>query len=189
MKREENNYQQYLQILKEELIPAMGCTESIAIAYGAARDRELLGQLPKKIVVDASGNLIKNVKSVVVPNTGGLKGIEAAATAGAVAGRAERELEVIAAVTEQQQRKLAVYLQENTVEVRFLDSEYPFDLIITVEADGHTAKVRIAQYHTNIVLEEKDGQVVLQDGQSVQGRRRNRQQGRGEYDYQRGTPG
>ena len=72
MKRDDKNYQLYLQILKEELIPAMGCTEPIAIAYGAARAAEVLGQQPEKILVDASGNLIKNVKSVIVPNTGGL---------------------------------------------------------------------------------------------------------------------
>ena len=82
MKREDKMYQQYLQILHEELIPAMGCTEPIAIAYGAAKAREILGTEPEKIVVDASGNLIKNVKSVVVPNTGGLKGIEVAAAVG-----------------------------------------------------------------------------------------------------------
>jgi len=161
MKREDKNYQLYLQILKEELIPAMGCTEPIAIAYGAARARQLLGAVPEKITVDASGNLIKNVKSVVVPNTGGLKGIEAAAAVGALAGCAEKELEVISQVTGEQQKELAEYLKSNEVEVRFLDSENPFDLIITVEADGHEAKVRIAQYHTNIVLEEKDGQVLF----------------------------
>lgn len=161
MKREDKNYQLYLQILKEELIPAMGCTEPIAIAYGAARARELLGQVPERIVVDASGNLIKNVKSVVVPNTGGLKGIEAAAAAGALAGCAEKELEVIAQVTQEEQKALKEYIKGDPVEVRFLDSENPFDLIITVTAGEHEAKVRITQYHTNIVLEEKDGQVVF----------------------------
>ena len=90
MKRDDKKYQQYLQILHEELIPAMGCTEPIAIAYGAAKAREILGMEPEKILVDASGNLIKNVKSVVVPNTGGLKGIEVAAAVGAVAGKPEK---------------------------------------------------------------------------------------------------
>ena len=108
MKRDDKKYQQYLQILHEELIPAMGCTEPIAIAYGAAKAREILGMEPEKILVDASGNLIKNVKSVVVPNTGGLKGIEVAAAVGAVAGKPEKELEVIAAVTEEQQQQLHI---------------------------------------------------------------------------------
>lgn len=138
----------------------MGCTEPIAIAYGAARARALLGEKPEKILVEASGNLIKNVKSVVVPNTGGLKGIEAAAAAGALAGKPEKELEVIADIAEEQKAELAAFLEQKAVEVRFLDSEYPLDLIVTEEASGHCTKVRIAQYHTNVVLEEADGQVV-----------------------------
>lgn len=160
MDRRDTRYQQYLQILREELIPAMGCTEPIAIAYGAARARALLGEKPEKILVEASGNLIKNVKSVVVPNTGGLKGIEAAAAAGALAGKPEKELEVIADIAEEQKAELAAFLEQKAVEVRFLDSEYPLDLIVTEEASGHCTKVRIAQYHTNVVLEEADGQVV-----------------------------
>lgn len=160
MDRRDTKYQQYLQILREELIPAMGCTEPIAIAYGAARARALLGEKPEKILVEASGNLIKNVKSVVVPNTGGLKGIEAAAAAGALAGKPEKELEVIADIAEEQKVELAAFLEQKAVEVRFLDSEYPLDLIVTEEASGHCTKVRIAQYHTNVVLEEADGQVV-----------------------------
>ncbi|MCI9142772.1 MAG: serine dehydratase subunit alpha family protein [Lachnospiraceae bacterium] len=160
MDRRDTRYQQYLQILREELIPAMGCTEPIAIAYGAARARALLGEKPEKILVEASGNLIKNVKSVVVPNTGGLKGIEAAAAAGALAGKPEKELEVIADIAEEQKVELAAFLEQKAVEVRFLDSEYPLDLIVTEEASGHCTKVRIAQYHTNVVLEEADGQVV-----------------------------
>ena len=161
MKREDKMYQQYLQILHEELIPAMGCTEPIAIAYGAAKAREILGAEPEKIVVDASGNLIKNVKSVVVPNTGGLKGIEVAAAVGAVAGKADKELEVIASVTEEEQQALKSYLDSHEVVVNYLESEFPFDLVISMEAEGHTSKIRIAQYHTNIVLEEKDGEVLF----------------------------
>ena len=96
MKRDSRTYQDYLEILREELVPAAGCTEPVAIAYAAALGREVLGELPERTTVEASGNIIKNVKSVVVPNTGGLKGIEAAAAAGLVAGEAERLLEVIA---------------------------------------------------------------------------------------------
>ncbi len=157
----ERNYQQYVQILREELIPAMGCTEPIAISYGAARGRRLLGCEPEKILVEASGNIIKNVKSVVVPNTGGLKGIEAAAAAGALAGCPEKELEVISEITEEQQREIRDYLEKRPVEVQLLESEYPFDLMITLQGQGHEVKVRIAQYHTNIVYEEKDGNVLL----------------------------
>ena len=100
MKKNDPRYRNFVQILREELVPAMGCTEPIAIAYGAAKAREVLGCLPESIRVEASGNIIKNVKSVVVPNTGGLKGIEAAAAAGAVAGDAGKILEVISQVTE-----------------------------------------------------------------------------------------
>lgn len=161
MEKRDTKYLQYLQILREELIPAMGCTEPIAIAYGAARARVLLGEKPERILVEASGNLIKNVKSVVVPNTGGLKGIEAAAAAGALAGKPEKELEVIADITEEQKAELALFLGRKAVEVRFLDSKFPLDLIITAEGSGHSTRVRIAQYHTNVVLEETDGQVTF----------------------------
>ena len=88
MEKSNAKYGAYIRILEEELVPAMGCTEPIAIAYGAAKAREVLGALPEEVVVEASGNIIKNVKSVVVPNTGGLHGIEAAAAAGVVAGAA-----------------------------------------------------------------------------------------------------
>lgn len=161
MEKQEQKYQQYLQILREELIPAMGCTEPISIAYAGARARELLGEQPTEVLVQASGNLIKNVKSVIVPNTGGLKGIEAAAAAGIVAGRAGQKLEVISAVTPEQQQTIAAYLSANEIKVVHLESDIPFDLILTVRNNGHYAKVRIAQYHTNIVLEEKDGETLL----------------------------
>ena len=91
-------YQEFIQILKEELLPAMGCTEPIAVAYAAAKARETLGALPERVLVEASGNIIKNVKSVVVPNTGGLKGLPAAAAAGVVAGDASAELQVLASL-------------------------------------------------------------------------------------------
>lgn len=101
MLKSDPRYAHFVQILREELVPAMGCTEPIAIAYGAAKARVILGRLPEDVEVMASGNIIKNVKSVLVPNTGGLKGIEAAAAAGIVAGKADRILEVISEVTQQ----------------------------------------------------------------------------------------
>ena len=154
-------YNAYLQILEEELVPAMGCTEPIAIAYGAAKGRELLGVLPDEILVEASGNIIKNVKSVVVPNTGGLHGIEAAAAAGAVAGRPDLLLEVISQVTRPQQEEMRVYLQEHPVRVECLDGDLVFDIQLTLRGGGSVAKVRIANYHTNIVHLERNGQVLL----------------------------
>ena len=102
VQRSDEKYQAYIQILEEELVPAMGCTEPIALAYAAAKAREVLGSIPDKVSIGASGSIIKNVKSVIVPNTNHLKGIPAAAAAGIVAGKAEKELEVIAEVTEEQ---------------------------------------------------------------------------------------
>ena len=154
-------YNAYLQILEEELVPAMGCTEPIAIAYGAAKGRELLGALPDQVVVEASGNIIKNVKSVVVPNTGGLHGIEAAATAGVVAGQPELLLEVISRVTPEQQGEMRTYLKEHPVRVEFLDGDLVFDIQITLTKGERTAKVRIANYHTNIVRMERNGKILL----------------------------
>ena len=100
MQKNDPRYAHLVQILREELVPAMGCTEPISIAYGAAKARAVLGRLPERVEVMASGNIIKNVKSVVVPNTGGLKGIEAAAAAGIVAGKEDKILEVISEVPE-----------------------------------------------------------------------------------------
>ena len=161
MERTSMKYNAYIQILEEELVPAMGCTEPIAIAYGAAKGRELLGALPDHVLVEASGNIIKNVKSVVVPNTGGLHGIEAAAAAGVVAGQAGLLLEVISQVTEAQQEEMRTYLREHPVQVEFLDGNLVFDIRLTLRRGTNVAKVRIANYHTNIVYLERDGVVLL----------------------------
>ena len=102
MKKNDPRYAHLVQILREELVPAMGCTEPISIAYGAAKARSILGCLPERVEVMASGNIIKNVKSVIVPNTGGRKGLRTAVAAGICCGDAKRELEVLAAVTDEQ---------------------------------------------------------------------------------------
>ena len=115
MTKEDIKYQAYIQILKEELIPAMGCTEPIALAYAAAKAREVLGCIPERVHIGASGSIIKNVKSVIVPNTNHLKGIPAAATAGIIAGDASKELEVISDVTEAQTKEMAKYLEETEI--------------------------------------------------------------------------
>ena len=155
MQPTDTRYQNYIQILREELVPAMGCTEPIAIAYGAAKARELLGEMPESVLVEASGNIIKNVKSVVVPNTGGLKGIEAAAAAGIVAGRAEKILEVIAEVTDDQKEEIRSYLDSHEITVRPAESDIVFDIILTLRAGSSCVKLRISDYHTNIVWVEK----------------------------------
>lgn len=164
MERTGIQYSTYVQILKEELVPAMGCTEPIALAYCAAKAREVLGCLPERCVVEASGNIVKNVKSVIVPNTGGLKGIEAAAAAGIAAGDASRILEVIAGVTEEQKAEIKAYLQNAEISVRPLETDEILDMVVTVSGGGSCVKVRIAGYHTNIVLIEKDGEVLYKVG-------------------------
>ena len=162
MKKEDVKYGAYVQILKEELVPAMGCTEPIALAYAAAKAREILGSIPDKVVIEASGSIIKNVKSVIVPNTNHLKGIPAAATAGIIAGRAEKELEVIAQVTESEIEQMKQFLQTADIKVVHADNGITFDIIVSVYKGSSYAKVRIANYHTNIVLIEKDGEVLYE---------------------------
>ncbi|MCB7541043.1 L-serine ammonia-lyase, iron-sulfur-dependent, subunit alpha [Tyzzerella nexilis] len=162
MKKEDVKYGAYVQILKEELVPAMGCTEPIALAYAAAKAREILGSIPDKVVIEASGSIIKNVKSVIVPNTNHLKGIPAAATAGIIAGRAEKELEVIAQVTESEIEQMKQLLQTADIKVVHADNGITFDIIVSVYKGSSYAKVRIANYHTNIVLMEKDGEVIYE---------------------------
>jgi len=164
MERTSIQYQTYVQILKEELVPAMGCTEPIALAYCAAKAKEVLGVLPERCVVEASGSIVKNVKSVIVPNTGGLKGIEAAAAAGVVAGDAGRVLEVIAGVTQEQKIQIKEYMEKTPIQVKPLETDELLDMIVTLYRDGSYAKVRIANYHTNIVLIEKDGEKLYEMG-------------------------
>ena len=161
MEQTNPKYAAYIQILREELVPAMGCTEPISIAYGAARGREILGGIPDQMVVEASGNIIKNVKSVVVPNSDGLRGIEAAAAAGVIAGRADLLLEVISQVTPEQQREIRQYLGSNPVQVLLLDGDLIFDIKLTLHKGDQEVKVRIANYHTNIVYLEHNGEVLL----------------------------
>lgn len=172
MEKSNEKYAAYVQILKEELVPAMGCTEPIALAYAAAKARETLGCLPDKVEIEASGSIIKNVKSVIVPNTNHLKGIPAAATAGIVAGKAEKELEVIAEVSAEEIEQMIEFLQNVPITVEHVDNGVTFDIIVTVKKGDSYAKVRIANYHTNIVLIEKDGEALLSipvEGESEEG--------------------
>ncbi len=154
-------YQQYLSILQEELIPAMGCTEPISLAYAAALARETLGVLPQSVELRVSPNIIKNVKSVIVPHTGNLRGIEAAAAAGIIAGDANSKLEVLSRVTAEQIRDIARYLSQTPISVTPSDSGLVFDIQIKVKGASHRALVRIAGGHTHIVRVEKDDQVLL----------------------------
>lgn len=162
MTRDDRTYGQYIEILREELIPAMGCTEPIAIAYAAAKARAVLGALPDRIKVEVSGNIIKNVKSVVVPHTGGLRGIQAATAAGAAAGDESAELEVLSAVTEEGIGRIKDYLESTPIEVVYADTPHIFDIMITACSGTDSAYVRIADYHTNLVSVIKNGEVLLE---------------------------
>lgn len=161
---EEKNYQLYIQILKEELVPAMGCTEPIALAYCASKCRDVLDDEIIKANVQVSGNIIKNVKSVVVPNTGGLKGIASSVAAGVVAGITENVLEVIANVTADQKQEMAKWLQQTPIDISPLESECALDICVELIGKHHQAKVRIAGFHTNIVYIEKDDEVLFEMG-------------------------
>lgn len=162
MQVNDNTYRAYLEILRRELVPAMGCTEPISLAYAAAKARETLGAVPDRVVAEVSGNLIKNTKSVVVPNTNGLFGIEAAVAAGIAAGDASRELEVISSVTPEQKEAIAAFLVRDIIEVCAAESGLVFDLFIHVYSGASSASVRIVGSHSNIVYIEKDGQALLE---------------------------
>ena len=154
-------YKQFIAILEEELRPAMGCTEPIALAYAGAKAREILGAMPTRIDVLASGNIIKNVKSVVVPNTGGLRGIAAAVCAGVVAGDAEKQLEVISQVSRAQQAQLKTYMTQTEVNIDAATSNLVFDIDLTLFAGEDQARVRIVNHHTNIVHISRNGEALV----------------------------
>ena len=161
MDKNDSRYSAYIQILKEELLPAMGCTEPIAIAYAAAKAAAVLGTTPEHLLVEVSGNIIKNVKSVVVPHTGGLRGIPAAAAAGAAAGDADAELEVISNVTPEQIEEIGEFLKKAPIEVKHVNNGHIFDIAVTAYAGKDSACVRIVDYHTNIVLVKRNDDILF----------------------------
>ena len=155
-------YDSYLDILREELIPAMGCTEPIAVAYAAAIARDTLGCMPDSTELIVSGNIVKNVKSVVVPNTGGRKGLRTAVAAGLCFGKAEKELEVIADATEQDLAELDAYLRTADITLKEADSNQPFDLAVLLHKGSDSAYVHIVSHHTNVVCIRKNDTVILE---------------------------
>lgn len=155
-------YNTYVHILEEELIPAMGCTEPIAIAYAASIARAALGMLPEHVEIHVSGNIIKNVKSVIVPHTGGLHGIEAAVAAGLVAGDQQRELEVIADVTEEQIKQIKAYLEQTEITVAQAETERVFEIDLRAEKDGQRVQVKIVDGHTNVVLVRRNEEILYE---------------------------
>lgn len=140
----------------------MGCTEPIAIAYAASIARAALGMLPEHVEIHVSGNIIKNVKSVIVPHTGGLHGIEAAVAAGLVAGDQQRELEVIADVTEEQIKQIKAYLEQTEITVAQAETERVFEIDLRAEKDGRRVQVKIVDGHTNVVLVRRNEEILYE---------------------------
>ena len=155
-------YKTYLDILHSELVPAMGCTEPIAIALTAATAKKYLAGEVKSVTVCVSGNIIKNVKSVMVPNTGGLRGIKAATAAGIACGKAENELEVLAGIGEDDKRRISEFLESTEITVSEAQTEYVLDIGITLVGEGHTVYARTAQHHLGLCLVEVDGERVFE---------------------------
>lgn len=151
----------FLAILKEELIPAMGCTEPIALAYAAARAREVLGAVPQKIVAHCSGNIVKNVRCVLIPNSGGMAGIPAAVTLGAIGGDAGRRMEVLESVTDAQRSATAAFIEQGNCTVTYLDSEIPLHFIIEASCGQDNVQVEVRHSHTNIVSIIKNGSTIF----------------------------
>ncbi|MCM1307299.1 MAG: L-serine ammonia-lyase, iron-sulfur-dependent, subunit alpha [Butyrivibrio sp.] len=161
MKREDEEYKRYIKILERELVPAMGCTEPIAIAYAAAYAKKLLDGEVSKVKIYASGNVIKNVKSVTVPNTGGQKGIAAAAAIGIADGNPELKLEVISSVTQSGIKEMERLLSEVPFELYRIQGDCALDLAVELLSESGRSKVRIRNTHENVVLAEKNGECIL----------------------------
>ena len=152
----------FCTILREELQLATGCTEPIAVAYCAARLRQVLGERPRRILAEVSGNILKNVKSVVVPNTGGRRGLPAAIAVGVVAGDPEARLQVIAHVTEEDTAAIQAYLDSTDIRIDCPPTSRMLDIRLTGWAGDHKAVVHVANNHTNIIYVERDGEVLLE---------------------------
>ncbi len=167
MQQDDACYQKYLAVLKEELVPAMGCTEPVAIAYCAALARRTLGEAPSRVEARLSGNIIKNVKSVTVPGTGGMKGIAAAVAAGVVAGVPEKQLEVIAGLDDAQREAIRVFLETVPVRIEASATERSLEVTVTVRSGDSWASAFVADKHTHLVRLVKDGEVLYQEAEEA----------------------
>ncbi|QTL97431.1 serine dehydratase subunit alpha family protein [Iocasia frigidifontis] len=161
MSLKEREIGDYINILKEELIPALGCTEPIAIAYAAAKAREVLNQEPIEVEVKCSGNIFKNVKGVIVPNSGNLKGIKAAAVIGVIGGKAEKKLEVLSNVAEEDIKETKRLLKTNYCSVKLLKSKADLHIIVSVRSKTDTALVELIETHTNIIKIKNNGKIIF----------------------------
>ena len=154
-------YQNHLEILKEELLVALGCTEPIAIAYAGAKARQLLGEMPDRCVVKCSGNIIKNVKGVIVPNSGGMRGMDVAATLGIVGGDPERELAVLETVTPEDIQTTQKLVRQGFCTCELVEGVDNLYIVVELEGGGHTAEIEIQEHHNNITYMKRDGEVLL----------------------------
>ena len=154
-------YQNHLEILKEELLVALGCTEPIAIAYAGAKARQLLGEMPEGCVVKCSGNIIKNVKGVIVPNSGGMRGMDVAATLGIVGGDPERELAVLETVTPEDIQTTQKLVRQGFCTCELVEGVDNLYIVVELEGGGHTAEIEIQEHHNNITYMKRDGEVLL----------------------------
>lgn len=170
----EEKYRNFVEILKEELVPAMGCTEPISIAYAVAKARETLGENPVRAKLLVSGNILKNAKSVTVPHTGGMRGIKAAFAAGLVAGVAEAELEVLSRVDEAQIAEIRRVEAEFPLEIQTNDALRTFDICACLYSENCSAVVRVADTHTNIVRIEKNGEILFDKALEAQSKKTDR---------------
>ena len=167
---ENTKYNLFLQILKEELVPAMGCTEPAAIAYAGAKVRSVLdktGESPTHALIEVSGNIVKNVKSVTVPNTCGLKGIEAALAAGIALGKHEKELSVLSEIKEEEAPIVAKFLQTFPIEVKRSCSDEIFEIAVTLYSPSHVAYVKLVGDHTNVALLKLDDEVLFANDKAI----------------------
>lgn len=161
MIKTDSRYNLYINILKEELVPAMGCTEPICLAYAAAKARVVLNAIPDRVEILASGNIIKNVKSVIVPNTNGMKGLKASVAIGIIGGNADKELEVIANVTAEQKQETQKFLDEVPMTIKHIDCQEQLDVTVKLYKGDDSASVRISGFHTNIVHIEKNNETIF----------------------------
>lgn len=159
-------YESYVKILKEELLTAMGCTEPIAVAYAAALARNALGSVPERVEIAVSGNILKNVKSVIVPNTHGMKGVKAATAAGIIAGKPDKKLQVLAELTDEDVKAVSQYLKKAEFTVKQAQNGCVFDIAVKAYLGGDSSFVRIEGHHTNVVTVEKNGEKLV-DGKII----------------------
>lgn len=171
MTKDDIRYGEYIAILRDELIPALGCTEPIAVALAAANARNALGTMPEQLDVEVSNNIVKNVKSVVVPNTGGMKGIEAAAAIGTVAGAADQVLEVISHVSDADREAMRAFLSAKEIRVFPCQGDVLFSITVTAyDGAGNIATCQIRDTHTNIIHLSRNDVILIQKEAAVSAR-------------------